>query len=204
MVEEVGHRLILVFAQREAVAVVEFDFVGCAGGVSGEVFCRPSEFQQLLFELAASPRLDHETGVATPLEQEIADLLRAGDLGEHGTVTGGESEHPIGVSFDDQPAVASDRFADVDGDTLGNRKLGVFLERFDHLLGAVAGGAGVPEPESGDAVGVHVLGGSLEFGENGEIVSGVFGKRMPDFEKHGAIALHDHRSGNRVRQPGHG
>ena len=55
----------------------------------------------------------------------------------------------------------------------------------------MAGGARVPQPEPRDAVGVDVLGGALELGEDREVVAGVFGERVRDLEQHGAVALHD-------------
>ena len=61
----------------------------------------------------------------------------------------------------------------------------------EHVLGVVAGRARVPQSESGDAVGVDVLGGALELGEDREFVSRVFRVRMRDLEQHGAVALHD-------------
>ena len=204
MVEKVGDGLILVLAEGESAAVIERNLVRGAGGVPGEVFRRPSEFQKLLLELAARPRLNDETVVAASLEQQVADLLRPGDLRQHGRIARGEGEHTVVVPLDDQAPIAADRLADVDGDALRDGELRVLLERRNHLLRGVAGGAGVPESEPSDAVGVHVLGGPLEFSEHGQVVSGVLGERMPDLEKHRAVALHDHRSGNRVRQPGHG
>ena len=61
----------------------------------------------------------------------------------------------------------------------------------EHLLGRVAGGAGVPEAEPRDAVGVDVLGRALQLGEDREFVAGVVGVGVRDFEQHGAVALHD-------------
>ena len=61
----------------------------------------------------------------------------------------------------------------------------------EHLLGGVAGGARVPQAEARDAVGVHVLGGPLQLGEDGELVPRVVGVGVRDFEQHGAVALHD-------------
>jgi hypothetical protein len=94
-------------------------------------------------------------------------------------------------AVDDEPAVAAHGLAHVDGHGLRHRELRVPFERAEHVLGVVAGGAGVPEPEPGDAVGVHVLGRSLEFGEDREVVPRVLRERMGDFEEHGAVALHD-------------
>ena len=53
------------------------------------------------------------------------------------------------------------------------------------------GGPGVPQSESRDAVGVHVLGCALELGEDREVVPCVFRERVRDLEEHGAVALHD-------------
>ena len=67
-----------------------------------------------------------------------------------------------------------------------------YLSRVSSICcGRVPGGAGVPEPQPRDAVGVDVLGGALQLGEDRELVAGVVGVGMRDLEQHGAVALHD-------------
>ena len=76
----------------------------------------------------------------------------------------------------------------------GDGELRVPLQRLEHLVGIVPGGARVPESETGDPVGVDVLGRALELGEHREIVAGVLGVRVGDLEQHGAVALDDQGS----------
>ena len=48
----------------------------------------------------------------------------------------------------------------------------------EHVVGVVARRARVPQAEAGDAVGVHMLGRALEFGEHREIVPGIVSERI--------------------------
>ena len=58
----------------------------------------------------------------------------------------------------------------------------------------MAGRAGVPQSEAGDAVRVDVLGRALELGEDREFVPRALGVRMGYFEQHRPVALHDERA----------
>ncbi len=166
-------------------------------GVAREIFGGPAELEQLLLELSARPGL-HDVGAGavgcggvTLLEQQARDLLRAGDLAQHRGIPRRQDEHAIGIALDHEPAVPADGLGEVDRDARRHREARVLLERREHVLGGVAGGASVPEAEAGDAVGVDVLGRTLEFGEDREVVAGVVGFGMRDLEQHGAIGLHD-------------
>ena len=64
-----------------------------------------------------------------------------------------------------EAAVAVHRVGDVDEQGVRHRVAAVGEQGVDDLLGVVAGGAGVPQAERGEAVGVDVLGGALELGE---------------------------------------
>ena len=190
--EELVDRLLLVGAQAP-VGGVEVDGVRGARGVAREVVGRPADLHELLLDLTARPRLQAvRVLVDAPLEQGSDALVRR-DLGEHGAV--GRAQHkPLVVALDNKPAVAAHRLGDVDRHRRGHRKLGVLLEHGEHLVGVVAGGPRVPEAEARDAIGVHVFGRALEFGEDRQGVSGVVGVRVRDLEKHGSVALNDERA----------
>ena len=102
-----------------------------------------------------------------------------------------QAQYTVIRAIHHEPPVARDGLAHVDRDGLRDREFGIALERAEHVLGVMTGSACVPETESGDSVGVHVLGRTLEFGEHGEVVPSVLGERMCDLEQHGAVALHD-------------
>ena len=186
---EIIDRLVLVRTQVPAALGVQLDLVRGARGVPGEVFCRPSELQQFLFELAARPCL-HDVSVGSALlEQQRRDLAGSGDLREHCGVGGCQREGTIIRSLDDQAAIATHGLGDVDRHRLRYGEFGILLERRDHALGVVAGRARIPQPEAGDAVGVDVLGRALEFGEDGKIVPGVFRVGVGHLQQHGAVGL---------------
>ena len=165
-----------------------------AGGVAGEILGGPAELEQLLLELAASPGLHHVRVIPALLEQQRSDLARARDLAEHGGVGCGEREGTVIRSLDHEATVTADGLGHVDDHRLRDRELGVLLERREHVGRGVAGGARVPQAEARDAVGVDVLGGTLQLGEDGQVVPGILGVGVGDLEQHGAVALHDERT----------
>ena len=64
-----------------------------------------------------------------------------------------------------------------------------------------AGGAGIPQPQRRQAVGVHVLGGSLEFGEHGDLTPALLRLRVIDLQEQRVIALHDQRTVSHQHRP---
>ena len=162
-----------------------------AGRVPGEVLGRPAQLHELLLEGASRPRRDEEAVVVDALGEQGRDALRVRDLGEHGDVGGVQAQRTVVGAVDHEPAVSCDGLAHVDGDGLRHRELRVPLERAEHVLGVVPGGPCVPQAESGDAIGVHVLGCAFELGEDREVVPRVLRERVRDLEEHGAVALHD-------------
>jgi hypothetical protein len=158
----------------------------------------PAELDELLLDLAAGPGQELPQ-VVRPLDAEqFADLLGPGHLAQHRAV-GAAQQQLVAVALDDDAAVARDGLGDVDADALRHRELAVLLERAEHVVGAVPGRPCVPQPEPGDAVGVHVLGGALELGEDAEVVPRVLRLLVGDLEEDGAIALHDQGSGHEGR-----
>ena len=76
-----------------------------------------------------------------------------------------------------QAAVAAHGVDDVDQQRLRDGVAREADERVDDLLRVVPGGAGVPQRERGDAVGVDVLGRAFELGERGDRRAGLGGGR---------------------------
>ena len=74
---------------------------------------------------------------------------------------------------------------------LTRRSSTVTDERIAHLLGIMAGGAGVPQCERGDPVGVDVLGGALELGEGRDGLARLGRRRVVDLEQEGLVRLDD-------------
>lgn len=132
----------------------------------------------------------HGVGVE-PRADERGDLLGAQDLLQHRPVGAGQHQSVHGVLGEGQAAVAGHGLGDVDEQGVRDGIAGVLDERVDDLLGVVAGGAGVPQAERGDPVGVDVLGGPLQLGEGGDGTPGGSGELVVDFEKEGLVALDD-------------
>ena len=63
----------------------------------------------------------------------------------------------------------------------------------DHLLGIMAGSAGVPQPERCQAVGMNVLGCSLQLGKRRDRDPAGVSIRMINFEEQRTVGLHDER-----------
>ena len=137
----------------------------------------------------------HDHGVVVnPLAQHGSDLLVAKHLFEYGTVQA-DQRQAVGWVFDQLKApVAGHRVDDVDQQGLRHRIAGECDERVDDLLGVMSGGAGVPQRQRRDPVGVHMLGGALEFGERRDGGPGFPGPLVIHFEQDRLVALHDQRA----------
>ena len=96
-----------------------------------------------------------------------------------------------GVLLQAQPAVAGHRLGDVDEQRVRDGVPAVGQQRVDDLLGVVAGGAGVPEAERGEPVGVDVLRAALELGEGGDRLAAVARALVVDLEQQGLVRLDD-------------
>ena len=75
-------------------------------------------------------------------------------------------------------------------------------QRIDDLLGVVPRGAGVPQRQRGDPVGVHVLRGALQLGERRDRRTGGGRVGMIDFEQQCLVGLHDQRAVAHPELPG--
>ena len=192
---------LLVVAQLPAV-LLHGDLVGLAVDVAGQVLRRPADLEQRLLEPAALGReRQHRLGVE-PGAEHRADLLVAHDLLEHRPVGGAQHQAVDRVVLQAQPAVAVHRVGDVDEQRVRHGVAGEAHERVDDLLGVVARGARVPQPERRQPVGVHVLGRALELGEGGDRLPALGRHRVVDLEQQGLVALDDEGSvsGHRALQ----
>ena len=157
-------RLLLVVAQ-VPVVLLERDRVRLAVDVAGEVLGRPADLEQRLLEPAALGRV-HE---------HVSSSIRSPSIGaiffcrstSSSTARSRRDQHQAvrRVLGQLQPAVAVHRVGDVDQQRVRHGVAAEADQRVDDLLGVVAGGAGVPQPQRGQPVGVDVLGGALELGE---------------------------------------
>ena len=96
------------------------------------------------------------------------------------------------VLLQPQPTEPVHRVGDVDQQRAGHRVAAVGEQGVDDLLGVVAGGPGVPQPQRSQSVGVDVLGGALQLGEGRDGHPARVGVRMIDLEQQGLVGL-DHR-----------
>ena len=134
----------------------------------------------------------HDDGVVVdPVAEHPGDLLGAQHLLEHRAVVGDQHQPVDRVLLQPQPAVAGHRLGDVDEQRVRYGVPAVLEQRVDDLLGVVAGGAGVPEAERRQPVGVHVLGRALELGERRDRLAAVRGALVVDLEQQRLVGLDD-------------
>ena len=159
--------------------------------VAREILGGPADLQQHLLDAAALAGV-HDDGVVVDAgAQHRRDLLVPQHLLEHRAVEA-DQHQPVHRALDQlQPAVPGHGVDDVDQQRLRHRVAGEGHQRVDHLLGVVAGGAGVPQRQRRDAVGVDVLGRALQLGERGDRGARRAGQLVVDFEQHRLVGLHD-------------
>ena len=167
--------------------------------VAGEVLGGPADLEQHLLDAAALAGV-HDDGVVVDAGAEHrGDLLVAQHLLEHRAVEA-DQDQAVHRALDQlQPAVAGHRVDDVDEQRLRHRVAGEGHQRVDHLLGVVPGGAGVPQRQRGDPVGVDVFGGAFQFGERRDGRPRLTRLLMVDLEQHGLVGLHDQRAVGHAR-----
>ena len=168
--------------------------MGFAVDVAGEVLGGPADLEQHLLD-AAALAVVHDDGVVVEAgAQHRGDLLVPQHLFEHGAIQADQGQAVRRVLDQLQPAVAGHGVDDVDEQRLGHRVAGEADQRIDHLLGVVTCGAGIPERQRGDAVGVDVLRRTLQLGEGRDRRAGLAGQLMVDLEQHRFVGLHDQRA----------
>ena len=189
--ERVGGHL-LVVAQLPAV-LLQADRVRLAVDVAGEILGRPTDLEQHLLDPAPLAGVHDDGVVVDPGAEHRGDLLVAQHLFEHRAIQAHQRQAVRGVLDQLQPAVARHGVDDVDQQRLRHRVAGEADQGVDHLLGVVAGGAGVPQRQRRDAVGVHVFGCAFELGERRDGGACRAGQLVVDFEQHRLVGLHDQR-----------
>ena len=171
------------------------DRVGLAVDVAGLVLGRPADLEQRLLEVPA---------LRTGARSTVSWSIRVPSIGaiflcrriSSSTARSRETMiKPVrGVRLQHQPAVAAHGVDDVDQQRLRDREPGPPDQRVDHLLGVVPGGAGVPQRERRDPVGVDVLGGAFQLGERCDVGAGRRGIGVGDLQQQRLVGLDDQRS----------
>ena len=171
--------------------------------VAGQILCGPTDLEQHLLDAAALAVVHHDGVVVDAGAEHRGDLLVAQYFFEHRAVEADQGQAVRRALDQLQPPVAGHHVDDVDEQRLRHRVAGERHQRVDDLLGVVAGGAGVPQRQRGDAVGVDVFGRALQLGERGDRGARRTGLLMVDFEQHRLIGLHDQGAvGHPVHYPG--
>ena len=120
-----------------------------------------------------------------------ATFLLRSHLLEHRAVVAREDEAVGRVLVEPQPAVAGHRLGDVDQQRVRHGVAAEGEQHVDDLLGVVARGARVPQPERREPVGVDVLGAALELGERGDRLAAGVGLLVVDLEQQRLVRLDD-------------
>ena len=178
-----------------ATGLLERDRVRLAVDVPGQVLGRPAELEQHLLEVAALGGVHDDGVVVDPRRRPCRrTFFDAQHLLEHRAV-GGDQDQPVHrVLLQAQPPVPRHRLRDVDEQRVRDRVAGVAQQRVDDLLGVVAGGAGVPQPQRGQPVGVDVLRRALQLGERRDRLAAVGCAFVVDLEQQGLVGLDDERA----------
>ena len=162
--------------------------------VTGEVLGRPADLEQHLLDPAALTGMHDDGVLVEPGAQHGGDLLVAQDLLEDRAVKADQRQSVGGMLHQLQPAVARHGVDDVHQQWLGDGVAGEAHQGVDHLLGVVPRGAGVPERQRGDPVGVNVFRSAFEFGERGDRRTRGVGLLVVDLEQDRLIGLNDQRA----------
>ncbi len=162
--------------------------------VPGQILGRPARLEQGLLQPAPlASRYDHG-GVVDAGADQRGDGLGPEHLGEHGKIGGAQDQAVGRVDLEAKATVAGHDLGHVDQEGLGHGVARPAQQGVDHLLGVVAGGAGVPEAQRAQPVGVDVLGGALQLGERGDVGPARLGVGMVDLEQQRAVRLDNQRA----------
>jgi hypothetical protein len=93
-----------------------------------------------------------------------------------------------------EPAVAVHRVGDVHEQGMRHGITAVGDEGVDDLLGVVPGGAGIPQAERGQPIGVHVLGCAFQLGKRCDSPARRLSVRVVDLKEECLVALNDQGS----------
>ncbi len=178
---------------------VESDRMPFAIDVPGDILSGPAELHESLLQVAPLAGVDSDGDVVQADTEERRDLATAQHLLQNGGVQRLEHKAVHRVVVELEAPVPGHRLGHVDEQGVRNGIPRVAQERVDHLLGIVAGGAGVPEAQRGEPVGVDVLRGPLQLGEGGDRLATVAGLGVVHLQQEGLVALDDQRAvGHRV------
>ena len=159
--------------------------------IAGQIFGGPTDLEQHLLDAPALAVVHHDGVVVEAGAEHRRDLLVAQHLLEHGAVEADQCQAMHRALDQLQASVAGHRVDDVDQQRLRHRVAREGHQRVDDLLGVVAGCAGVPQRQRGDAVGVDVFGRALQLGERGDRGPRRAGLLVVDLEQHRLVGLHD-------------
>ena len=177
--------------------------MGLAVDVAREVLRGPAHLEQRLLEVAALGRVDDHRVRVDPGPEQREDLLLAQHLLQHRPV---QRDHDQAVDRGVrqlQAPVATHRVDDVDEQRLRYGVAGEAHEGVDHLLGVVTRGPRVPQRQRGDAVGVDVLGRTLQLGERSDRHARGLRVGVVDLQQQRLVRLDDQRPvGHAVSLPG--
>ncbi|GAP54876.1 hypothetical protein AHiyo6_14410 [Arthrobacter sp. Hiyo6] len=157
--------------------------------VAGEVLSRPADLEQQLLQLAPLGGMHHDGLGINAWAQQGLNFLRAADFLKHGVVIGAHHQSVLWILLQPQPAVPGHRFLDVDQQRVGHREPGILQQCVQDALSIQACRAGIPEPQRGETVTVHVFGCAFELGECGDGVPCVGGLLMVYLKQDGFVAL---------------
>lgn len=177
--------------------------MGFTFGKACVVGSRPAFLEEFLFDQSPRPRREGKSTLVVSLAEQFPNLFTAGDFGfDSGRATGDEKRLSFSRDFD--LAIAAHCLRDLLRDTWREGELRVLLQCVEDLFSRVACGPGIPQPQSSDAVGVHVLGRSLEFSEHRESVTSRISEAVVNFEEDSPVALNDEGTVGIHNQPVYG
>ncbi|SKT09241.1 Uncharacterised protein [Mycobacteroides abscessus subsp. abscessus] len=168
--------------------------MGLAVHIAREILCGPANFEQHLLDAATLAGVHLDGVVIDAGAEHGGDLLVPQHLFEHGAVQAHQGEAVRRMLDQLQAPVARHGVDDVDQQRLRHRVAGEGDEGVNHLFGIMSRGAGVPQCERGDAVGVYMFGSAFELGERGDSLARRVCLVVVDLQQHGLIGLDDQRS----------
>ena len=170
--------------------------------VAGQVLRGPAQLDEDLLEMAALGGVDDDVGGGQARPEQALGALGAQDLLQDGHV-GGVQDQAVGRIGDQlEAAVAAHGLGDLGEQGVRHREARVADEDVDDGLGVQAGGAGVPQGERGDPVGVDVLRRPLQLREGGDGATGIIGAGAGHLQEDRFVGLDDEGAVGR-RRVGH-
>ena len=188
--EDVLSSLLLVLPQFPAL-LPQRDRVLFTVDIAREILRGPPDRQQRLLEPAAFAGVHHDGVLVDLRTQHPGCLLVPLNLGENSPIMADQHQPVRRVVVQFQAPVSADGVGHVEQQRGTDRESGEPHQGVDDRFRVVSGGARVPQPQLREPVGVHVLGGSLEFCEHGDLTPALLRLRVIDLQKQRVIALHD-------------